>query len=713
MVLGYIMAGIIVGPFTPGVISVVDTPNVKVWAELGVIFLMFALGLEFSFRKLARVGVSAGITAIIQVTLMMIVGYSFGNMAGWTNMESIYFGCMISISSTTIIIKAFEELGFKTKLFAQMVFGILIVEDLIAILILVALSSVAKSSSLGGLGLVIAALKLALVVGAWFLVGMFVVPRFVRSVRTHGDNEMITVLSVGLCLGLVTLSAYNEYSVALGAFIMGSILAETSEAKKIEGLVTPLKDVFGAIFFVSVGMMMDPRVFVNNSGLVLLISVLIIVGQIVSLTIGSLVTGQTLNNSIRTSFSMAQIGEFSFIIATLGQAYGVVSAELFALIIAASLITTFTTPYLMKLAPKVASSLEKNLPAQVKKSLQNYSTVLQKGQSGLETKKALSQSFLRWLSNAIIVIIIFLLNGRAVLPWFLHRGFSSEIARGLGWLFAIILSAPFLWGMTQVFRQYSTRNVQDTRIAELIKRGGSYLSQILSILLVGVLSLGFFPLWIAALLTLVVIVLVTMILKTPLEAFYRWFEAQFHSGFQAHHDEKFSAEVLSNLAPWNEHLVSVSVHPNSTVVAKRLQELQFREQHGVNIVAIQRGAKIMIAPKAGDVLLPDDQLLFLGTDEEIDKVRSLLEHPSVVETSMPEFSSYRLRTIVIHEGSPLAGNTILQSGIRQKFGGMVVGVERAGKRIFNPKSDFVILKNDILFVVGIGLSEDLQEFTEA
>lgn len=713
VVLGYIIAGVIVGPFTPSGLTVVDLPSVRIWAELGVIFLMFALGLEFSFRKLARVGVSAGITAVIQVVIMMALGYSFGQYMGWKSMESFYFGCMISISSTTIIIKAFEELGLKTKLFAQMVFGILIVEDLVAILILVALSSIAESSSLGGLDLIKAAAKLGFVVGAWFLVGMFIVPRFVKMVRKYGDNEMITVLSIGLCLGLVTLSAYYHYSVALGAFIMGSILSETSEAKRIEHLISPLKDIFGAIFFVSVGMMMDPRVFMNNTSLIFMISGLIIVGQIFSLTVGSLATGQSLNNSVRTSFSMAQIGEFSFIIATVGTTYGVISEDLFPMIIAASLITTFTTPYLMRAAPLVGDTLDRKLPYPIKKTLQNYSNMMQKGRGSLEGRKSLPQFLLKWSANATIVVILFLVSSRTLEPSLLSQGLEAGVAKGLSWLAAIAASAPFLWGMTQAFRRISQEDVQDSRLVEMRTRAGSYLSQVLSSIIVGALSLEFFPIWIAALLTVIVIVLVTFTFKTPLEVYYRWFESQFHSGFEAHQHEKKSAEVLSNLAPWDAHLVSVHVHPNSTVVAKRLQELRFREEHGLNIVAIQRGSRIIIAPKASDVLLPDDQLLFLGTDKEIDSVRHLLELPSHEEEVIPELSTYRLRTISVHEGSPLVGRSILQSGIREKFGGMVVGVERQGKRLFNPKSDFIIEAHDLLLVVGMGSAGELPDFLES
>lgn len=710
VVLGYIIAGVIVGPYTPGILHVSDMPNVRIWAELGVIFLMFALGLEFSFRKLARVGISGAITALIQVTLMLLIGYSFARTVGWSTMESVYLGCMISISSTTIIIKAFEELRLKTKHFAQMVFAILIVEDLAAILMLVGLSSIAVQSSLGGFDLLVAAAKLVLVVGTWFLVGMFVIPRFVKSFRKHGDNELITVLSIGLCLGLVTLASYFHYSAALGAFIMGSILAETSEAKRIEGLIHPLKDVFGAIFFVSVGMLMDPQILVDHFWFILAISLLIIIGQVFSLTFGSLVTGNSLSNAIRISFSMAQIGEFSFIIATVGLSYGVISQNLYPMIVATSLITTFTTPYLMKIAPKVGDYLEKNSPKSFKSLLKNYNKILQKAQGELGNQKIFYQLLFRWAANAAIVIIIFLLSGRHIIPWLLKHDASQQLARGLGWLIAISFSAPFLWGMTQVFKLFSAKDASDRRGVEMAKRAGLYLSHILSVLLIGVLSLEFFPPWIAFLLTIIVGVLIFFTLKKQLRNFYQWLESQFQSGFHAQNAERESAEVLSHLAPWDTHLASIAVHPNSPIIAKPLAELRLREIHGVNIVAIQRGKKIMIAPKATDFILPEDQLLFLGTDDEIDKIRNILEVPPVEDEEHSELSHYKLRRVLVQGNSPLVGLTIMQSGIREKFGGMVVGVERNAKRIFNPKSDFIILADDLLWIVGLGSQADLPAF---
>ncbi len=357
LVLGYIVAGIIVGPYTPPVFSVVDVESVKVWAELGVIFLMFSLGLEFSFRRLAKVGISAGLTAVIQIVTMIVLGNITAKFLGFTSMDGVFLGCMIAISSTTIIIKALEEQGLKTKRFAELVFGILIVEDLAAIVMLVALASIASKSTISSMDLLGAGAKLALVVGSWIVIGMFVVPRLVRAVGRRGNNEMMIVFSLGLCLALVSLSAYFHYSVALGAFIMGSILAETREVHRIEELVGPLKDVFGAVFFVSVGMLLDPQIILSNGPSILLICAVIIFGKVISVVLGTILTGQPLGTAVSCGFSMAQIGEFSFIIATLGLSFGAIRPELYPMIVAASLITTFTTPYMIRVRLLLGDSL--------------------------------------------------------------------------------------------------------------------------------------------------------------------------------------------------------------------------------------------------------------------------------------------------------------------------------------------------------------------
>ena len=406
VVIGYIVAGVIVGPFGPPMVSVVDVEGVKVWADLGVIFFMFALGLEFSFRRLMKVGVSAGLTAALQIGAMITTGYACALALSLAHgsREAIFIGCMVAIPSTTIIIKTFEELGLKTRRFAELVYGILIVGDLAAILMLVALTNIATSASISAADLLLAAAKLGMVVTAWLLVGLLVVPRVVKVVSKRGSSEMLIVVSLGLCLALVCLSAYFNYSVALGAFIMGSILAETKEARRIEGLVAPLKDVFGAIFFVSVGMLLDPRIVAAHLGAVALLCLVVIAGNILFALAATLVTGQTLATAIQASFSLAQIGEFSFIIAVLGISYRAIDHQLYPIIVAVSLITSFTTPYLIRAAPSVVARLERHLPVGWLQAMGLYSSRLVSWSANRRRANILGQPVVRWCAATIVVV---------------------------------------------------------------------------------------------------------------------------------------------------------------------------------------------------------------------------------------------------------------------------------------------------------------------
>lgn len=360
VVLGYIVAGIIVGPYTPPPFIVGDSNSVQIWAELGVIFLMFCLGLEFSFRRLRRLGIAPLITASIQILFMFGLGVLIGPMFGWTGLNAVFLGCMIAISSTTIIIKALDELNLKSKKFAELVFGILIVEDLAAILMLVGLTNAAGNAQATAMSLFLAAGKLIIMVSVWLMLGILIVPRLMGEIAKRGNNEMFIIVSLGLCLGMVALSGYFHYSAALGAFVMGSILAETKEVHRVETLVSPLKDVFGAVFFVSIGMLLDLRVIAENPLTIFGLSILIIIGKIFAVSVGGILTRQGVKTSLSAAFSMAQIGEFSFIIANLGLAFKVLQPEILPIIVAASVLTTFTTPYLMNVPFRVFSRLRKD-----------------------------------------------------------------------------------------------------------------------------------------------------------------------------------------------------------------------------------------------------------------------------------------------------------------------------------------------------------------
>jgi CPA2 family monovalent cation:H+ antiporter-2 len=358
LVLGYLLAGIIIGPYTPPHLLISDLATIHIIAELGVIFLMFALGIEFSFHKLKRVGAPASITGTIEVFFMLLAGYGMGKVLGWSDMQSLFLGAALSISSTTIIVKTLNELELKKNAFAQLIFGILIIEDLLAILLLVGLSTLATTSSSGAAtGLLLAALKLFLTVASWFIIGYYIIPIFFRTWLKKTSDEILLVVAVALCLGMATLAATLHYSAALGAFVMGSILAETNEANRIEHLIQPLRDIFAAVFFVSVGMLVDPLLIWHHLGLVLAITAFTIIAKFLFSFIGAWLSRQPLDTSLQVGMSMAQIGEFSFIIAGLGLALNILSDNFYPLIVAVSLITSFTTPYFIKLSLKLAQRL--------------------------------------------------------------------------------------------------------------------------------------------------------------------------------------------------------------------------------------------------------------------------------------------------------------------------------------------------------------------
>lgn len=702
VVLGYIIAGLIVGPFTPtlfSITSVSDRPSVAVWAELGVIFLMFTVGLEFSFRKMARDGITSVLAAAIEISFMIFVGFECGELLGWPRMDSLFLGCMLAISSTTIIVKTVEELGMKSRRFVEGVFGILIIEDLAAILILVALSSVAIKHSFGGWELAQTAGKLAFVVAVWVLVGLFVVPRFIRSVGRHGNDEMLVVVSLGLCLSLVAISASLNYSVALGAFIMGSILAESTESRRIEHLVRPLRDVFGAVFFVTVGMMIDPRLLLANIGTIIAITATLMIGKIVALTFGSLATGRSLAHSVQTGFSMAQIGEFSFVIATLGQTSGIISKSVYPVIVAVSILTTFTTPYMIRASEKVGPALERRLPPRWRDVLAAYQGWVERRQADASAGDAVRRGAVRWASSVIVVILVFTVIGGFVRPWI--RDFITDpLAAALaGWGAAIAAAAPFIWQMLSAFR--ATRN-DDTRTG-LPGLSLLFVSRLATILVVGILSMEFFVTSIALLLTVLVSGVFYLAFSKQLDGSYAWFESQFKDNI--HKPETgggVSAGLPHHLAPFNARLAQIKLHADAPLCGKRLIDAGLRESYGVNVVAIQRGTRTIVAPMAHELLFPEDQLLVLGEEEKIESLRPELERPkaSVPLEGGSGLEAYKLRQLQLAQGSPLVGRTIKDARIREDYGCLVVGVDRAGEQILNPKSDLTLAVGDRLWLVG-------------
>lgn len=449
VVLGYIVAGFMVGPHMHLLPSVADSENIATWSEIGIIFLLFALGLEFRFKKLLEVGGSALIAAIVNMGAMVGVGYAAGYLMGWTNMESIFLGGMISMASTTIIIKAFNDLGKQKQRFASIVFGILIIEDIAAILMMVLFSTLAASQTFEGVQLALSLLRLGFFIVLWFVVGIFVIPPVLKKLTTYLNDETLLIVSCGLCLGMALLAQIAGFSAALGAFIMGAILAETVQARRIEHLVQPLKNLFGAVFFVSVGMMIAPELIAAHIAPILILTAVVLLGRILFATLGVLASGESLKTSMQAGFSLAQIGEFSFIIATLGIQLGVISDFIYPIIVAVSVITTFTTPYGIKYSEMIYGKIEKRIPKRWEKLLAGYAHVRQKSDDNpsndwLTLLKILFVPSLIYFTLAVAVVIF----ARVALIPFITAQLPSMLGKIAAAALTILLMAPFLYGIT-------------------------------------------------------------------------------------------------------------------------------------------------------------------------------------------------------------------------------------------------------------------------
>lgn len=374
VVLGYILAGMLVGPHIPFLPSITDSENIHIWADIGVIFLLFSLGLEFSFKKIINVGKSALIAATSNILCMLFFGYQIGLILGWSTTDSLFLGGMISMSSTTIIIKAFDELNLKKESFTDIVFGILVVEDVVGILLLVLLPTIAIGKSVDGIELIYSALKLVFFLVLWFISGIYLIPSLLKKFQKLLNDELILVISIALCMGMVLVATKFGFSSALGAFIMGSILAETPISEKISKIISPVKDFFGAVFFVSVGLMVNPEMLMEYIGPIIAITLVVIIGNLSINTIGLLLSGKPLEIALKCGFSLAQVGEFAFIIATLGVNLGVVSPQLYPIIVAVSVITTFTTPMMIRLSRPICDFVNSHLPEKLRQFLNKHTS---------------------------------------------------------------------------------------------------------------------------------------------------------------------------------------------------------------------------------------------------------------------------------------------------------------------------------------------------
>lgn len=698
VVLGYILAGLLVGPNFSLMPTISDMEGVKSWAEIGVIFLLFSLGLEFSFKKLVKIGGTAGVTGIFEVVCMVALGYVTGKLLGWPAMDCIFLGGIIAISSTTIIIRAFDELGVKTRQFAGVVLGVLVIEDLVAVLLMVLLSTLAVSREFAGVEMLLSVLKLVFFLCLWFISGIFLIPGFLKWGRKMMNDETMLVISLGLCLLMVVLATYAGFSAPLGAFIMGSILAETPQAEKIEHLVQPVKNLFGAVFFVSVGLLIEPALLIKYIVPVLILSGVVILGKTVNVTIGALLSGQPLKQSLQAGMSLAQIGEFSFIIATLGVNLHVTSDYLYPIAVGVSVITTFTTPYMIRLADPFFNWLQPKLPMKWRTAINQYSTGAQTIQAESDWRIVLRSYMIIMAVNSVVVIALVFLSANYLLP-VVTASIRGELWSSIiTFIITLAATAPFLWALA--IRKMHSLAYRNLWLDKKYNHGPlvmlEVLRNILLVVLVGFMVDRLFSTMIAFVAILPVIVIVLLVFSRRLHAFYARIEKRFLSNLNQR--EQLQSSGSSDLSPWDAHMAFFTMQPESTVVGKSLQDLAWREQYGINIAYIERGSIIITAPARTDALYPLDEIAVIGTDVQLEQFRSMLE--SAILPSKNGEEEIILNKFIVDNHIPLRGKTIRASGIREKTNGLVVGIERDGQRILNPDSFTVFEWDDIVWIVG-------------
>lgn len=723
VVLGYIVAGFLAGPhfaFTP----TVQPENISTWADIGVIFLLFGMGLEFSFKKMISVGKVGGKAMLFEAVCLSIFGFFIGRLMGWNVFDSILLGGMLCMSSTAIIVKAFNDTGLQKEHFAGIVFGILVFEDLFAILLMVLLSGFAVSRSFEGSELVFMIARLGFFLVVWFVAGIYLIPTLLKKIKKHLNSEILLLVSMGLCFLMVVLATRAGFSSALGAFIMGSILAETMELENIEKVISPIKDFFGAIFFVSVGMMVDPAILVDNFGTVLVIAAASISGKMIFTTMGVRFAGQSMRTAVQSGFSLAQMGEFSFIIASVGMTLGLTSPSIYPIVIAVSVITTFTTPYTIKLALPFYHVLESVLPDSLTNRL-NKTEDKKAGEKESEWKQLLVSFFGNLLVFSVICLAIYFLSAAFLKPLSL-RFDNQTFGLILFSCLSIAVMSPFIIGMIKnrgkqaflVLSLWATNHNNRYFLTAMIAI--RYMLALIFLFLIIKLYWNI-PAFVIAILALVVFGFIFQ--NKSLQKHYWKLETRFVKNFNQRQIESRQQsggtsdehlQELDNLHWIDKHLYVTSyiVQSGGVVANKPLKELNLRKVYDIIVIAVMRDGKRTdfpdgnFKPEVNDILiavgqiqnLKDAQIAYKGIDLDYDKVMNL--HEFSISQQKDKNSTIKCRTFVIEENSPWIGHSLNEARLNNKTNCIVVGMERDDMPTANPSSDVKFKKDDMVWVLG-------------
>lgn len=714
LVLGYVVAGFLVSPHMPYIMSVADRADISTWGDIGVMFLLFSLGLDFSFKKILKMGASPIISTCSIVFCMMMLGIVTGHLFGWSRMDSIFLGGMLAMSSTTIIYKAFDDLGLRQQRFAGLVMSVLILEDILAIVMMVMLSAIANGSNPDGGQMIGSLMKIGFFLILWFVVGIFLIPLTLRSMRKFINNETLLIVALGLCCAMAVLSTKVGFSSAFGAFVMGSILAETIEAERIIKVVEPVKNLFGAVFFVSVGMLVDPAILVEYSWPIVTLVLVIILGQVIFGSLSFLIGGQSLKSAMQCGFSMAQIGEFSFIIASLGLSLGVIGKFLYPVVVAVSVITTFLTPYMIRMATPAYGMLERRLPKKWIMAMNNLTLAKQTTQPEAKWRTLIKQM-------VRITVIYSILSGASIalmftffLP-FVRQLLPHWWANAACGLLTLLFISPFLRAIMM------KKNHSEEFKALWNSNPYNRLPLILTIIVrVAVASAFVFyicyyltrftnALMISIALAAVALMIISRSLKKRSIKMERLFMQNLRS-------REIVAEVMGRRRPLYEgrlldrdvHISDFTIPEDSLWAGKMLRELEFRNRYGVHISSILRGSQRINIPNGGTILFPGDNIQAIGSDDQLTAFSEALNTELHDKDPEIEKREMKLHQVVINRNGIFAGKTLRDSGIRDVYNCMVVGLEEGKENLSQMDPSHKLRHGEAIWIVGE--QDDIERF---
>lgn len=723
VVLGYIVAGLLAGPHI-SLIPTVQPENISTWADIGVIFLLFGMGLEFSFKKMMSIGKVGGKAMLFEVLTLSVFGFAIGRLMGWNFIDSMLLGGMLTMSSTAIIVKAFNDMGLQKEKFAGIVFGILVFEDLFAILLMVILSTFAVSRSFEGSELAMMVARLGFFLVMWFVCGIYLIPTLLKKIKKYLNSETLLLVAMGLCFLMVVLATKAGFSSALGAFIMGSILAETIELENIEKVIQPIKDFFGAIFFVSVGMMVDPQVLFDNFSTVIIIAAASIVGKMIFTTTGVRLAGESMKTAVQSGFSLAQMGEFSFIIASMGMSLGVTSASIYPIVIAVSVITTFTTPYTIKLALPAYHVLESVLPNSLTDKL-NKREDKKAGEKESQWKQLLMSYFFNLAIFSAICLSVYFVSAAFLLP--LCATFDNlDFGHIIFSFVSIIAMSPFLIGMV---RNRGRQSFLFLSLWSSHNNNRYFLTAMIGLRWVVAIVFLFMTIKLYWNISSVVIVVVALVVfafifqNKNLQKGYWKLEARFVKNFNQRQIEmrlnqnskqEGNMHELDNLH-WIDKNLYVStylVQKGGVVENKTLKELNLRKVYDIIIVAVTRNGRQINFPDGDFRLEVNDTLLALGQIQklknaqidykgiDLDYSKVINLHDFTLKQQSDKHSCIKCMTFIIGENSSWIDKNLYDAQLNRKTNCLVVGIERGDIPIPNPSSHVRFKKDDMVWVMG-------------